>query len=47
MVQSSPQPTNRIATDENRKIPNRGFASKLIFNCIDYVVAQRSQSIGW
>ena len=33
-------PTTYIATDENRKIPNRGLASKLIFNCT--VVAQRS-----
>ena len=47
MVQSSLQPSNHIATDENRKILNRGLASKLIFNCIDYVVAQRSQSIDW
>ena len=47
MVQSSPQPSNHIATDENRKSPNRGLACKLIFNCIYYVVAQRSQSIDW
>ena len=47
MVQSSPQPSNHIATDENRKIPNRGLASKLIFNCTYYVVAQRSQSFDW
>ena len=26
---------------------NRGIASKLIFNCIYYVVAQRNQSIDW
>ena len=36
MVQSSPQPSNYIATDANRKIPNRGFARKLIFN--SYIV---------
>ena len=37
MVQSSFQPSHHIATDENRKIPNRGLDCKLIFNCIHYV----------